>query len=201
VDTIDKLLTDKKLITVSGAHKGVGKTILSELLLKNLPGFSAIKVTLTDDVCTVTDDDTAITSKGTDTFRLKQSGALKVVWVKTTEQTLRGNLIEALKMIGAAKNVLIEGNSIIAHLDPNAAIFVADNSVSKQMKPSRVHALAHADVCVFNQREYNAPDEKAVRLIKEINPTVTFFTFDILSALHRGSEEVQTLKNYLRKLF
>ncbi|MCK5009942.1 MAG: hypothetical protein KAS98_05615, partial [Deltaproteobacteria bacterium] len=73
---------DMKVVTVSGAQKGVGKTALAEILLKNLPGFAAIKITMTDLYTSVSEDDEDIMIPDTDTFRMKKSGAEKVVWVK-----------------------------------------------------------------------------------------------------------------------
>ena len=68
-------LEGMKVITVSGAQKGVGKTALAEILLSNLPGFAAIKITMTDLYTSVSEDKNDIMSPDTDTYRMRIHGA------------------------------------------------------------------------------------------------------------------------------
>lgn len=83
------LIGDMKVVTVSGARKGVGKTVLAELLLRNMYGFAAIKITMTTMYTSVSDNEEEIMVPEKDTFRLKKSGAEKVVWVRATERLLQ----------------------------------------------------------------------------------------------------------------
>ena len=64
---LNDLIGTRPVITVSGANKGVGKTALSEILLRTLRNFSAIKITITDHEVAVVDDDQTILSPSTDT--------------------------------------------------------------------------------------------------------------------------------------
>jgi len=73
-------LTQKNIITVSGSHSGIGKTLLAEYLLSLLHDFAAIKVSIEDFFTAVFCDDATIMVPGKDTFRLKSSGAKQVVW-------------------------------------------------------------------------------------------------------------------------
>ena len=71
-----------KVVTVSGAQKGVGKTALAEILLSNLPGFAAIKITMTDLYTSVSEDENDIMSPDTDTYRMRKNGAEKVAAIQ-----------------------------------------------------------------------------------------------------------------------
>ncbi len=72
------------LVSVCGAHSGVGKTTLASILLKRLEGFSAIKVTRTKLFSSIITDKELIRKSGKDSAVLKESGTETVVWVKTS---------------------------------------------------------------------------------------------------------------------
>ncbi|OGX23612.1 MAG: hypothetical protein A3J51_06745 [Omnitrophica WOR_2 bacterium RIFCSPHIGHO2_02_FULL_45_21] len=139
-----------RIITVSGAHSGVGKTKVAEMLLKKLRGWSAIKVTVSHrgNVCprhrdcgacdelgsdfAIVSDREIIEQKGKDTQRFKQAGAKDVLWLKARPRGLKQGLKKTLFMLKKARGIIIEGNSILKYLKPDLAIFVKrGNSVFK----------------------------------------------------------------------
>jgi molybdopterin-guanine dinucleotide biosynthesis protein len=187
-----------KVITISGAHRGVGKTALSELLLQNLSGFAAIKITMSDVYTSVSDNEEEIMVPEKDTFRMKQSGAEKVVWVRTTEKFLPEAMEQALRIIGNPKGLLIEGNSVLKHLNPTIAFFIIDNTV-KQMKPSRINALKKADVCIINQKNSSTVGEDTLQKIKSLNPKMKVLSLDLFSANNKKDENHKKLIEYLKK--
>ena len=190
---------DMKVVTVSGAQKGVGKTALAEILLRNLPGFSAIKITMTDLYTSVSEDEEDIMFPDTDTFRMKKSGADRVIWVKATEKLLQDAMDQALGKISKHKGVLIEGNSILEYINPTLAFFVVNSSIDN-MKPSRVKALKKADICVINQKNGSAFNDAMLENIKSINPMIKILSFDFLSANHKDNEDIKKLKMYLKDI-
>lgn len=131
-----------RIITVSGAHSGVGKTKVAEMLLKKLRGWSAIKVTVSHrgNVCprhrdcgacdqlgsdfAIVSDRKIIEQKGKDTQRFKQAGAKETLWLKAHPQGLKQGLKKTLSMLKKARGIIIEGNSILKYLKPDLAIFV-----------------------------------------------------------------------------
>ena len=187
-----------KVITVSGAHKGVGKTMLTELLLRNISGFAAIKITMTDLQTRVTDDEEEIMIPERDTFRMKKSGAEKVVWVKSTEQSLPEAMEHALSMTGHHKGLLIEGNSILKYVNPHLAFFVIDDTI-ESMKPSRINALKKADVCVINQKNGAPLNKSTFQEVKKINPEMKIFHFDLLPPHRKENGSVTQLTEYIRE--
>lgn len=190
---------DMKVVTVSGAHKGVGKTVLAEILLSNLPGFAAIKITMTDLYTRVSENDDDIMSPDTDTYRMKKSGAEKVVWIQSTDELLRDAMEQALEKISNYKGVLIEGNSILEYINPTLAFFVVMDSID-QMKPSRISALKKADICVINQKKGSSFNDTIPETIKSINSKINILSFDLLSADQTNNEDIKKLKTYLNDI-
>ena len=187
---------DMKMVTVSGAQKGVGKTALAEILLNNLPGFAAIKITMTDIYTSVSDDEKDIMLPNTDTFRMKKSGAEKVVWVKATNELLQNAMEQAFRKIRNYKGVLIEGNSILEYVNPALAFFVINGSIDN-MKPSRIRALKKADICVVNQKKGSACNDATLTKIKSINRKINILSFNFLTADHTNNEDIKKLKTHL----
>lgn len=187
-----------KVITVSGAHKGVGKTMLTEILLRNLPGFAAIKITMTDLHTSVSSDEEELMVPEKDTCRMKQSGAEKVVWVKSTEKSLPEAMEHALSLTGNSKEVLIEGNSILKYINPTIAFFVIDSTM-RQMKPSRISALKKADFCVVNQKNGAMVGKETLLELKNINPEMKIIHFDLFSASIKENENSKQLLRYIKE--
>lgn len=192
-------LEGMKVITVSGAQKGVGKTALAEILLSNLPGFAAIKITMTDLYTSVSEDENDIMSPDTDTYRMRIHGAEKVIWVQSTEDRLRDAMEQALEKIRNHKGVLIEGNSMLDFINPTLAFFVVMGSIDS-MKPSRIRALTKADICVINQKQGSSFNDTIPETIKSINPKTKILSFDLLSANRTDHEDMKKLKTYLDEI-
>ena len=169
-------MPERKIISVSGLYSGIGKTLLSERLLGLSPGMAAIKVTINDRVTEVLDDEASIMVPGKDTWRMMRSGAAAVIWVRARESELPGALADALGRCRNFDRLLIEGNSVLAHLQPVLAFFVCDSRMlsDKPPKPSRAAALARADIIVHNTRAGDDPSgssvEAAVRRYNETAP-------------------------------
>lgn len=197
---LSSLIGGMKVVTVSGAHKGVGKTALAEFLLQNLSGFAAIKITMTDLYTSVLEDDEEIMVPETDTFRMSRSGAKKVIWVRATEKLLLDAMEQALGKIDNSKGVLIEGNSILEYINPSLAFFVVSNTI-EHMKPSRISALKKADICVINQMNGCTVSDETLKKIKSISPEIKIHSFDFLSANLKDNEDIKKLKMYLKNIF
>lgn len=152
------------IITVSGAHSGVGKTKVSEILLRVLKGWSALKVTVThrEGKCpvhkechtcnelksnfSIISNKKIIETKGKDTARFKEAGAKHVLWLKSRPRALGEGLKEVIPLFRKAKGLIIESNSVLKHLKPDLAIFVKNkNSV---LKPSAREIINKMDLVV-----------------------------------------------------
>jgi len=131
-----------KIITVSGRHSGIGKTALAEHILKQLNGWSAMKVTVTRtgscprgekncNVCgrqkepfTLISNKKIINQKNKDTGRMKKAGAKKVLWLKATPGGLKSGLKKAFEKLEKSPGVVIEGTSVLKYLKPDMCFFI-----------------------------------------------------------------------------
>ena len=146
-----------KIITVSGARSGVGKTRVVEALLKILKGWSALKVTVLHrgscpthrdcGACDAIDGRFSIVSDnspGKDTGRFTAAGAKDVLWLKARRDGLKEGIKEALLRFKGAKGLIIEGTSILKYLEPDLSILVTNRG--SRLKPSAREALKKVDL-------------------------------------------------------
>ena len=168
--TLSSCLTHKKIITVSGSHSGIGKTLLAEYLLTLLQDFCAIKISIEDFFTAVSCDDATIMVPGKDTFRLKTGGAKQVIWVRSPEHTLMDAMSQACSLLVDCAGVLIEGNSILTYINPDLAFFVFSGEL-QTLKPSRLYALQKARVIINNLRDESAEIEEIENSLRSLNPS------------------------------
>ncbi len=166
--SLSSCLAQKKIITVSGSHSGIGKTLLAEYLLSLLQDFAAIKVSIEDFFTAVSCDDATIMVPGKDTFRLKSSGAKQVVWVRSPEHTLMESMEQASSLLVDCTGVLIEGNSILTYINPDIAFFVYGGEL-QTLKPSRLYALQKARVIINNLRDESAEIPEIENNLRSLN--------------------------------
>jgi len=163
----------KKIITVSGSSKDVGKSSLAAFLASRCPGCAAMKVSIHERRPpgeTIVEERGTPDRPGTDTARLRAAGARPVLWVRSTPETLAEDVREALSRLESPV-VVVEGNSVLRHLDPDYAVFVMSAGFG-DFKPSAFEALEKAHTVVVNGME-NITGSKALELerrIKERNP-------------------------------
>ena len=173
-----------KIISVTGAHSGVGKTTLCVLLLKTLKGFGAIKYTRTHLYTSVTDDTELITQKDKDTALMYSAGAEKVVWIRSPSDTLSGALDIALSKMYGLKGVIIEGNSPVRYLTPDLLIFVMGDDYKIKASAKDIKNKAH--VIVLNRSTHPvSPNTRCP-------PT---FRID----LKRGTGEIDKFLEYIKE--
>lgn len=141
-------------ILITGAASGVGKTTAAAYLLKHLPQWGAVKLTVTreeKDFCLVTDQQEIIGQSGKDTAVLQKAGAAKVIWIKASPSWVEKGISQALALLTELPGVIWEGNSLLEYLKPDAIIFVTDGR--KETKPSGEKAARQADYIFSNQRD------------------------------------------------
>lgn len=176
------------IVTVTGAGSGVGKTTLSGILLKKLPGFAAVKVSVKGMYCSVTDDPSVVMQEGKDTRVMADAGAKPVVLVTCPGTGLADAMDQALVLTGNARGVLVEGNSASARLDTDVSFYVTGPDVM-DAKESAGFALMHADVVVVNVED-DLPSASTVEAVRKFNRLAAIAT---MGALMRGSPELDEL--------
>ena len=137
-----------RIISVTGAHSGVGKTTLCSILLKHLGGFGAIKFTKSSVYTSISDSTSVIRQEGKDTAIMSEAGAEKVVWIKSPGDDLEHALDIAIGKMTGCRGVIVEGNSPADYLNTDLAIFVI--SSDGEIKPSAEKMLRKSDIVVVN---------------------------------------------------
>jgi len=150
-----------QIVAVSGFSSNVGKTTLVCELLRELPGWEAIKLTRghyrscgRDPAgCCVSDllrDEPVVRSgreanyeAGKDTGRFWDSGASNVHWVIVKDGQVEQGINEALSRV-EADGVIVEGNSFLEYVTADLAIMCARAEGGK-IKPSARRVLARSD--------------------------------------------------------
>jgi molybdopterin-guanine dinucleotide biosynthesis protein len=139
------------IISVTGAHSGIGKTALCSILLRELKGFGAIKFTKTSVFASIVDDEDVLNQKGKDTAMFLESGAQRVLWIQSPYHELKNLLNIALNKMIDLKGVVIEGNSPVDFLNPHLIIFVIE--LNGEIKPSAIKASKKADIIIINSEK------------------------------------------------
>jgi molybdopterin-guanine dinucleotide biosynthesis protein len=165
------------IVAVSGFSSNVGKTTLVCELLRQLPGWEAIKVTRghyrscgRDPAgCCVSDllrNEPVIRSGraanyeiGKDTGRFWDAGASNVHWVIVKDDQVEHGITQALERV-EAMGVIVEGNSFLEYIKADLAIMCA-RSEGGTIKASARKALAGSDVLYLSSLDKTATQPKA----------------------------------------
>jgi len=140
-----------KIISVTGAHRGVGKTTVCSILLKNLKNFGAVKFTKANLYVSLIDDINILGQKGKDTAMFLKSGAVRVLWVQSPYSGLKDVLEIALSRMSDLAGVIVEGNSPVDFLNPHLVVFIIGEK--GKIKPSAFKICKKADAIIINSEK------------------------------------------------
>lgn len=164
------------IIAVSGFSSNVGKTTLVCELLRQLPGWEAIKLTRghyrscgRDPAgCCVSDllrSEPVIRSgregnyeSGKDTARFWDAGAANVHWVIVKDDQVEQGIEEAISRV-EADGVVIEGNSFLEYVTADLTIMCA-RAEGGTIKSSARNALGKSDFLYVSSLELDAEGAK-----------------------------------------
>ncbi|KKL20440.1 hypothetical protein LCGC14_2455440 [marine sediment metagenome] len=104
-----------KIVVISGAHKGVGKTALARKILKNLKGFGAIKTTISKENISITSKDEAIEVPGKDTALLKEAGAEKVALIASKGFGMQVSAYDSLSLAEQAAKERLSSDAFLSN--------------------------------------------------------------------------------------
>lgn len=160
------------LIGVAGACSRAGKTALAATLLAASRAGSAVavKFTTTEDVfercprgttCIVCDidvpfrlieDPAVLRRAGTDTARLEDAGAGRVIWTISKASHAPAAWRATLERLRGAGRVVIEGSTVVELARPDLLFFVAHPFLATaRWKPTSGPLIARADAVVVNR--------------------------------------------------
>jgi molybdopterin-guanine dinucleotide biosynthesis protein len=169
-------------VAIAGISSEVGKTTLLCELLREFPGWEAIKMTRghyrscgkDPHACCVSHllgDEPLIRSgfqqtyaSDKDTGRYWDAGAANVHWVIVTDDQVERGIQLALERI-KAPGVLIEGNSFLRFIDVDFAVLVASDLTAKVKSSTRWALQKASALYVFNRSNpANCPNDIIARL-------------------------------------
>ena len=178
------------ILSVAGAHSGVGKTTLCSILLKEFKGFGAIKFTKTELYTSVVDSPEILDKEGKDTSIMMSAGAERVVWVRSPVENLNDALGMALQKLNGARGVVVEGNSPVDFLNPHLVIFIIGDE--GEIKPAALNVSSKADIIVINSEN---PDHKRPSPIPASMEDTKFFRIN----LKEKKGEIREFLTYVRR--
>ncbi len=179
-----------RTIFIAGTRRNAGKTLVSELLLRSLPGAGAVKLTCCrpDQPCprdhpcgvcgtllgpfAVITDHQVLSQPGKDTARLLAAATGRVIWLQSREEALPAALAAALSLFEPETAVVVEGNAAFQAALPDLGVLVVGPGGEPQKSSVNI-ALPAVGVVVRNARPGFAPPAAAEGL-KEGVPTFEF---------------------------
>jgi hypothetical protein len=200
------------LVSVAGATSRAGKTALAASILRQLaPGrATAVKFTTTDDVfercprgtpCVVCDIDVpyrivsepdVLRQAGTDTDRLAEAGARRVLWAIAKQAALRQAWGRVLSLLEPGLAVM-EGSTIVFEARPELSLFVVHPFLDPaRWKDSSAALLARADLVVVNRPggEPRAPSPAVMAAIAAHRETDDVVVADVTRPLSEWAPRV-----------
>ena len=155
------------IIVVGGHSRSVGKTSVVAGLIAAMPEreWLAVKITQYGHGicsangepcdCVTADHASAITEEHgrggeTDTSRFLVAGAKKVLWVRTQQGFLAEAMPRLREHLSAAQDVIIESNSVMRFLRPDAYLVVLDPE-TEDFKDSARQSLDRADAVILHE--------------------------------------------------
>lgn len=185
------------IISVTGSHSGVGKTTLCSILLGEFKGFGAVKFTKTRRYTSIIDDVKVLSQPDKDTAILLESGAERVIWVKSPVDSLREVLPIALSRMSDLKGIIVEGNSPVDFLNPDLVIFITD--IGGETKPSALRVREKADIFIINSKESEICSEKVV--LHSAGEKIATFWIDLQDKKGEINEFLSFTKERIKGLY
>jgi len=142
-----------KIVSIGSSSKKAGKSTLASYLVRELGADFGLKVSCGDEHAparAITTDPDVISQPGTDTGALVAAGARVVLWVNTGRANLGKEINRALGMFPAGGLLVTEGNSVLANLEADFAVFLM-NVPFEAFKPSAFPALSRADLVLVDR--------------------------------------------------
>lgn len=169
------------VISVGASAKKAGKSTLAAHLVRELGAEYGLKVSSGGSHApagNIIDDTDIISQPGTDTGRLVEAGARRVLWVDSGGEELGRELEHALSRFPPGGTLVVEGNSALGHIEPDYAVFLM-NSPFELFKPSALPALARADLVLVDTSDVlrGADPRTLEREIRERAPAASIIFY------------------------
>jgi hypothetical protein len=206
-------------IAIAGVSSEVGKTTLLCELLREFPGWEAIKMTRghyrscgkDPHACCVSHllgDEPLVRSgfretyaSDKDTGRYWDAGARNVHWVIVTNEQVEQGIKLALERV-RAPGVLIEGNSFLHFIDVDFAVLVTGGAETKIKSSARWAFQKASAVYLFDQTKQTSPSETVELLNSKFGPmglkrSLPAYSAGDFPTLVKGIQQVHSTGSYV----
>ncbi|MBI4651243.1 hypothetical protein HY745_08175 [Candidatus Desantisbacteria bacterium] len=179
-----------KIISITGAASSAGKTHIACTLIRHLPGFASLKITRCSggscprgkscNVCNsfsgdfhIEENKKIIMQPGTDTWRMYNAGASRVLWIKARPEALKRAVDACLSSLSGLPGIIVEGNSFLDVCKADVSIMVIEKTGFLKLKPSAARIKEKIDIFIIrdnNKLFFMDNEEFTGYNNKKINP-------------------------------
>ncbi len=171
-----------KIVCVAGASSGAGKTTVACGLLRQLPGWAALKVTRCHgakpcphkkrgcNVCGTLAGPYQLLEMtretdvpGKDTWRLREAGAARVLWLIAQPEAVERGLRKALARLKSAPGVVVEGNAAVPWLKADLVVMVRRRAGEKETASGRAVESLVNQTFIFDPKRVERECKRWVR--------------------------------------
>jgi hypothetical protein len=190
------------VVSISGGCSRSGKTAAAVSLLQAAPPGSAaaVKFTTTEDVfercprgttCIVCDidvpfriveDPAVLAETGTDTARLMEAGAARVVWAIARQSAVERAWAAVQDRLAGAELIIMEGSTIVTVARPDLQVFVTHPWLSPaRWKPTSAACITSADAVVINRpgSDPRPPSPEVLAALRAARPRFEITVADV----------------------
>jgi hypothetical protein len=121
----------------------------------------------------IVEEPAVLAQTGTDTARLQEAGAARVVWAIARESAVRQAWTAVQDRTSAADLVVMEGSTIVTVARPELQVFVAHPWLSpERWKPTSAGCIAAADLVVVNRpaSDLRPPSPEVLAALERAHP-------------------------------
>ena len=174
-----------KVICITSAKSDLGKTTLTEGLLRRLNNWAACKVTTLEQgesdecpkgvpcgVCSslkgnshIEEKAEILTQPGTDTNRMLKAGARKAFWIIAKSESVEGAIKNVINRSREYEGIIFEGNHALQFLSPNVSVMLTPEGVD--LKKSAKAVIHKIDIFIKNIADADIVD-RILKLVNEI---------------------------------
>ena len=189
------------IITVTSSSRKAGKSVLASYLVRELGAEFGLKVSSGSHAPTgsLTSDIDIISTPGTDTGKLMEAGARRVLWVHADPGELEARLQRALSMFPDKGLLVVEGNSASAYIEADYTVFLMGVPF-EAFKPSALPALQRADLVLVYSSGALLDVEPSLleKELARIVPLAQVIFYDEDSRAEALSETVRLIRERLK---
>jgi len=167
-----------RFICITSSSKKSGKSLLASFLIRELGAEFAIKVSQGKrgkPRGEITKSRKILEEPETDTAKLLEAGAKKVIWIHT-DGDLEKPIKQAIQGLSSGL-VIVEGNRAVDYFDPLLTVFLA-TAKPQDFKPSAHSVISKANIVLIDKSKIKMEDEEIKSIFHALAPNSEIISFE-----------------------